>query len=449
MSVQVKLRRVLMIAAIFGLTGSVRVFGQDDFENPPIEYSAGRPDNCISRLQERLDRGESQLAYDPQFGYLKSVLSALKVPVESQMLVFSKTSLQLRRIAPRTPRAIYFNDDVYIGFCQSGDVLEVSAVDTQLGTVFYSLDQKSSESVPKFERRSDNCLVCHSSSRTEGIPGHLVRSLFVDVSGQPLLSAGSRNVNHTTPLEERWGGWYVTGHHGSQKHLGNLIVSTDHVPDKIDNTQGHNVLQLTDRLKTERYLSPHSDIVALMVLEHQVLVQNRITKASFSTREALYYEAMMNETLKSSPGTKLESTLRRIQNAGDRLTEALLFAGEAAISDPIRGTSGYAEVFSKAGIRDSQGRSLRDLDMSRRMFRYPCSYLICSEAFDGLPEEMRTYVWQRLWSVLSGEDQSPKFAHLSAADRQAIIEILRETKPNLPEYWKAVSPADGSSESRQ
>lgn len=227
-----------------------------------------------------------ELAYEGDKSYLPSLLKALNVPIESQMLVFSKTSLQMRRISPRTPRAIYFNDDVYVGFCQTGDVLEISAVGPQLGTVFYTLTQEENEK-PQFQRRNDNCLVCHNSSRTEGVPGHLVRSLYVDASGQPLLSAGSRMVDHTTPIEQRWGGWYVTGTHGLQKHLGNLIVRGRDVQEPVDNSAGQNVSDLKDCLNLERYVSPHSDIVALMMQEHQVLVHNRIVKANFDTRQAL------------------------------------------------------------------------------------------------------------------------------------------------------------------
>ena len=194
----------------------------DEFDREPILYSQSTPDNRISRLQQRLDQGDLTLTHEGDKSYLRSLLKALDVPVESQMLVFSKTSLQMRRIAPRTPRAVYFNDDVYVGFCQSGEVLEISAVDAQLGTVFYTLNQQENEK-PQFQRRNDNCLVCHSSSRTEGVPGHVVRSLYVDASGQPMLSAGSRMVDHTTPIEQRWGGWYVTGTHGKATHRGNLI----------------------------------------------------------------------------------------------------------------------------------------------------------------------------------------------------------------------------------
>ena len=405
---------------------------QDDFESAPILYSQTQPANRISQLQQSLEAGTVSLQHQPGTGYLESLLSALRVPVESQCLVISKTRLQLRRISPATPRAIYLSDDLYVGFCVGGDVLEISAVDPRLGTVFYTLNQQPPVSgVPIFQRQTDNCLVCHSSSRTEGIPGHVVRSLLVDPSGQPLLAAGSRNVNHTTPLAERWGGWYVTGLHGAQKHLGNLIVDREAAIETVDNSKGFNQTDLSGRFHAESYLSGHSDIVALMVLEHQVLVHNRIARAAFTAREALHYEKALNEALQNAPGTRLESTTRRIQSAADRLVEALLFCGEAPLSAPLSGTSGFAEQFQMVGPRDVRGRSLRDLDLQTRMFRYPCSYLIHSQAFRELPEEMRAAVSTRLKSVLSGEDQSAKFAHLSGDDRRLILEILQETEPGL------------------
>ena len=197
--------------------------------------------------------------------------------------------------------------------------------------------------------------------------------------------------------------------------------------DPVDNSQGLNLTRLDDRFRVERYLSSHSDIVALMVLEHQILVHNRITRAAFTTREALHYEAALNEALKNAPGSRLDSTTRRIQNAGDRLVEALLFCGEARISEPISGTSGFAAEFSAQGPRDAQGRSLRDLQLNGRMFRYPCSYLIYSEAFRSLPTEMLTYVRGRMREILAGNDTSGKFTHLSGDDRQAITEILQGT----------------------
>jgi hypothetical protein len=409
--------------------------GSDDFDAPPIRYRDSTPTNRISRLQSQLDSGVVQLKYHAAHGYLPAVLQALKVPIESQMLVFSKTSLQVRYINVQTPRAIYFNDDIYVGYCQSGDVMEVSAVDPVLGTVFYTLDQQPLDK-PRFERRIDNCVVCHQNSATGGVPGHMVRSLFVDADGQPMLSAGGRSIDHTTPLEHRWGGWYVSGKHGSHGHLGNLVIRTREVPRPIDNSAGLNVEDLASRLRVDHYLAPHSDIVALMVLEHQTFVHNRLTRANFITRQALVEAAKLKQMPVDSANQELAVLTRRIHEVGDELVDAMLMVDEAKITAPITGTSGYARYFEALGPRDKRGRSLRQFDLTRRLFRYPCSYVIYSESFDALPDEVRDYVWQRLWNVVTETDKHDKFAHLSRADRQAIAEIIAETKPNRPAYWK-------------
>lgn len=424
---------MLATLALFSFASYAR--GDDPFDQPPIEYSTSTPNDCVTQLQARLESGEQKLEFQGKLGYLPSVLQALNIPIESQMLVFSQTSLQRQRISPRRPRAVYFNDDAYVGFCQSGEVLEVATADPKLGVVFYTIDQEQVEQ-PRFVRQTDNCLVCHSSSRTDSVPGLVVRSLFVDRSGQPILSEGSYSVDHRTPLEQRWGGWYVTGTHGAQVHLGNLVLADRKVPRPIENKEGQNVTDLSDRFRIDDYLSHHSDIAALMILEHQCLVQNRITQAGFVTRQALYYEADMNRAFGEPEGNRLESTTRRIQSAGDALVDAMLMVDEAKLTSSVKGTSGFAEKFASAGLRDHQGRSLRDLDLNSRLFKYPCSYLIYSKSFSELPPAMKDYFWQRLWQVLSNHDESAKFAHLSAEDRKAIMEILRETVLDLPDFCK-------------
>jgi hypothetical protein len=175
----------------------------------------------VSRFQERLDKSEAKLVYDERFGYLPSLLDALKVPRSSQMLVFSKTSFQRERISPATPRALFFSDDLYIGFIPGSPMLEVAVADPKLGGVFYTLSQDTALK-PKFVR-NDQCLECHASAKTMGVPGHLVRSFITDENGVVDLQSGISLVNHRTPLAERWGGWYVTGEHGNQVHRGNLI----------------------------------------------------------------------------------------------------------------------------------------------------------------------------------------------------------------------------------
>ena len=407
----------------------------DEFERAPINYSKTEPNNLVSQLQDRLNSGTSRLEYEDHFGYLRSVLRELAVPQSSQMLVFSKTSLQSRRIWPQKPRAIYFSDDVYVGFCQAGDVLEVSVADPQLGAVFYTVDQEPDDK-PAFRRQTDNCLMCHGSSATQNIPGHLVRSVYPDAQGQPILSAGSFRIDHTSPLEKRWGGWYVTGTHGRMKHLGNFIIRGRDVPDKIDNTAGLNLHELPSTVDAERYLTPHSDIVALMVLEHQVQGHNLITRANFLTQTALFHQAELNRSLGKPNDERWDSTISRIKDAGEPLVKFLLMHGEAQLSDKLAGTSDFAHEFEALGPRDSRGRSLRELDLQRRMFRYPCSYLIYSPSFRQLPAEVREYAWQRMWDILNGRDTSSDFAHLSTGDRQSILEILRETHAELPGYRK-------------
>ncbi|MDB5335687.1 MAG: hypothetical protein JWN70_1306 [Planctomycetaceae bacterium] len=407
----------------------------DDFDREPINYGTTQPRDCISRLQKRLDQAETTLKYTDSSGYLQSVLSELQVSPTTQMLVFSKTSLQRQCITPETPRAVYFNDEVYVGFCREGEVLEISAVDPQLGMVFYTLEQRP-DAQPKFVRQTDSCLLCHGSSQSHGVPGNLVRSVYPDAGGFPILSSGSFRIDQTSPIEKRWGGWYVSGEHGTHKHLGNLIIHGKKEPEEIDNSQGLNVTDLTPRLNLKPYLTPHSDIVALMVLEHQAMAHNLIIQANFSTRQALHYQAQLNLELKEPPGHRWASTLSRIRSVGDPLVKYLLFSGEARLQSPIKGTAGFTDQFAKQGPRDTQGRSLRDFDLQTRLFKYPCSYLVYSPVFDALPADVRDYVLQRMWDVLNGKDSTPEFAHLSTADRTAIREILIATKPSLPAYWK-------------
>jgi hypothetical protein len=431
----------LILVGIWVLAG-VPAGGQE-FEQAPILYSQSTPNNPVSRLIDRIKAGEKKLAYEEHFGYLRSLLQELNVPVSSQVLVFSKTSLQRNRISPETPRSIYFNDDVSVGFCQNGDVLEVTADDPQLGTVFYTVMQHDQDPQP-LVRQTDNCLICHGSSQTKEVPGHVVRSVFTDTSGMPLLAAGTHRIDQTSPLEKRWGGWYVTGTHGGHKHLGNLVIQGRSVPSNLDNSKGQNVTDLSPFIQSKNFLSPHSDIVALMVLEHQADAHNYITRANFLTRQALHYQESLNKELKEPAGNMWDSTKSRLKSASEPLVEYLLYSGELPLTGKISGTSKFSEEFAARGPRDKQGRSLRDFDLEKRIFKYPCSYLVYSDSFAALPKEAKDHVLKRLHEVLSGQDQSKPFAHLSAADRQAILEILRDTMPDWPDYWKT-KPASAQS----
>ncbi|MDH3585207.1 MAG: hypothetical protein OER86_13430, partial [Phycisphaerae bacterium] len=265
------------------------VAGAEPYDFEPIRYESTPARDPVSRLQERITAGKVKLRFDSTRGYLDALLAALDIPISSQGLVFSKTSFQPKHISPETPRAIYFSDDAYVGWVQGGDVIEISAVDPNLGAVFYTLDQRP-QVAPKFVRRAEDCLQCHTSALAQSVPGHLVRSVYADADGHPLLRAGTSVSDHRTPLQRRWGGWYVTGTHGGQEHLGNVVFfsgAESGIPEP-KGAQGSNLVNLEGRFETAPYLSPKSDIVARMVLDHQAHMHNLITRAAYRTRIALH-----------------------------------------------------------------------------------------------------------------------------------------------------------------
>jgi len=432
--------RAILMIAITVLT-AVPAPARSPFDGEPINYSTAPVNDPVFRLQQRLDRGELQLKYDERHGYLKSVLKHLNVKASTQGLVFSKTSFQRPRISPKTPRAIYFGDDVYVGWVQGGDVVELSAVDPQLGGIFYTLRQRKSKS-PKFQRRDESCMICHSSSSGQRVPGHLVQSIYPGRDGMPIAGSRRFRIDHTSPFKRRWGGWYVTGTHAAQRHLGNLLIAKGANLERLNLNRGANVIDLSDRFDTSPYLTAHSDIVALMVLEHQTQMHNVITAANYEARRALYDESQANKeagvkSQKLSPITQL-----RINKAAEELLKWLLFTEEPKLAGPIVGTAGFARQFSHRGRRDPKKRSLRDFDLTTRLFKYPCSYLIHSAAFDGLPAPLRDRVYRRLWQILSGSDRSKTFSSLTAKDRLAIRQILIATKKNLPPYWTRSRPSN-------
>lgn len=425
--------RLLLAAAAALLAGPA---GAADIDQPPVNYESATPDNAVTRVQKEIAAGRVKLDHTDDHGYLRSVLKAFAIPESSQVLVFSKTSLQRSRIGPRTPRAVYFNDDVYVGFCLRGDVLEVSVADPLLGTSFYTLDQAPADR-PRFERNTERCLICHASSANRGVPGHLLRSVYPDRTGEPMLGSGSHRTDDTSPFAQRWGGWYVTGRHGALEHLGNRSYRGRHdLDDERVEPESQNVTDLRPFFTTGLYPTAHSDVVALLVLGHQAAVHNRIARATIEARSALHYQDELNRALKEPPGTRYDSVTGRIASAGDDLVKALFFSGEAKLPGRVEGTTTFARDFAARGPFDPKGRSLRAFDLATRLFRHPCSYLVYTESFDRMPDAMREYVLRKMFDVLTGKNTDPAFAHLTPADRAAVLEILRATKPNLPAYWR-------------
>jgi hypothetical protein len=401
----------------------------------PIHYDTAKSTDPIARLQKQIDAGNLQLHHDDRHGYLDAVLKLLVIPTSSQTLVFSKTSFQRDLIAPWKPRALYFNSDVYVGWVQGGEVLEIAAIDKQLGPVFYTLNQLDNAK-PQFTRHTDACLQCHEGANTSNLPGLMVRSVYPDASGMPMFSAGSFHTTDASPFNERFGGWYVTGQHGSLRHMGNLVLRKKDDPDHLDLDRGANMSDLSSRLDPSAYLAPGSDIVALMVLTHQTQLHNLITGANYETRLALRDQKAMNEALHEKPDHVFESTPRRIKGACEPLVRAMLFCDEAKLTDAITGSSDFTRQFVDAGIKDRAGRSLRDFDLHTRLFKYPCSFLIYTDSYAALPAPAKEYIYQRLWNILTDKEAGIEFTHLSQTDRKAIREILAATMDGLPAYWK-------------
>jgi hypothetical protein len=406
------------------------------FRDEPISYLSDRVADPVAKLQERIDQGMVKLKFEPGHGYLEPVLRFLEVPVSSQTLVFSKTSFQYKKISPSSPRALYFNDNVYVGWIQNGHSLEIASFDPSQGAIFYLLDQQPSDQ-PAFVRATLDCTQCHVAPGTRGVPGVLLRSIFARPSGTQAVETESFTTGHESPLKDRWGGWYVTGRHGRQHHMGNVFVENPEHPERLDRVAGANVTDLSKRFSTAAYLSGHSDIVAHLVLAHQTQMHNLVTVVNYKTRLALYDEAKAKKGPADGRGGAISNAARqKFEGPAEDLLRYLLFVDEAPLDDTVKGTSGFAEEFAARGPRDRKGRSLRDFDLRRRLFKYPCSYLIYSEAFDALPGPARDYIYRRLLEVLTGRDRSPEYARLSADDRRAILEILLATKPGLPGDWK-------------
>lgn len=436
---------MLSAASILGLASQdasapasgpvIKTEGFVPFSNAPIYYRSQQLSDPVAKLQKQLERGEIVLQYDPKFGYLKSVLQALKVPVSSQALVFSKTSFQFPDITPAAPRALYYNDDVYVGRVHHGKFLEFVSFDPMQGAIFYIMDDHSSAH-PVFERSEVDCVQCHVAPATRGVPGVMLRSVYTKASGVQAAGTPSFITGQDSPLNQRWGGWYVTARRGPPVDMGNVTVAGAGSLAPVGKILPATLPSLRGVLDTSGYLTDSSDIVAQLVLAHQTQMHNLITETNYKTRLALYAEQTGDKTSPPDAQQTLDAVRSQFEGPAEQLVRYMLFTNEAKLDGQIEGTSSFAKEFTARGPRDPQGRSLRDFDLHNRIFKYPCSYLIYSADFDAIPKPAKDYIYRRLFEVLSGRDQSPAFASLSSEDRRAILEILVATKPGLPDEWK-------------
>ena len=373
-------------------------------EFPAIGYAANSPTDAVAQLATRLGGAGYSMQAHPQRGYLDAALEVLGIDAASQILVFSRTSQQVDGITAATPRAIYFNDDVYVAWVPGASNLEFASVDAQLGAVFYTLAQ--SERV--IERRFELCLSCHDSYSLTGggVPRMITGSGYIGTDGNIVTHEGWILTNDRTPLRSRWGGWYVSGMHGEQVHLGNIAVESVYELEDLESLRNGNYENLQTLLDVSPYLTDKSDIVALLVFEHQTTVQNAIIRLNWDYRQALPASYDI-----------------------EPLVAALLMAGTPVLTDAVAGTAGFEAQFLARSRRDAAGRSLRDFDLQTRLFRYPLSYVIHSPAFAALPDSLKVEVLTRLRAELLGESPQLENVPGDADARRAAWEILLEVQP--------------------
>lgn len=393
------------------------------------QYFGAVPSDPVSALLNLVKSGKVKLKFEPKHGFLVSLLKELGISKTSQLLVFSKSSLQSAYISGSTPRAIYFDDQTYVGWIEGAPNIEIASVDPTHGPMFYLLPN-TQPTLPPISRQVYECTQCHDSVMTNHVPGLMARSLYTNYDGTTRLASGSHLTTPRSPLAERWGGWYVTGSHGSQRHMGNETARGPDTASIINMDRGANVMDLSRYLDTSGLLTSTSDIVALMVAEHQMEVQNRLTSANYATRNALRDETIFTPEL-AGTGKHSSSTLGRIRGACEPLVEAILCSGEVPLTAPISGSAEYIADYTRRYPKVAHSRSLAQLDLQTRLFRFSCSPMIYSSSFHGLPKEAREQVYNRIREVLKGDSIKKPYSHLKPADREAIREILEATIPEF------------------
>lgn len=428
-------RRVLpLVLAGLLLPAAYLVHGQGrpEYEQPPVNYSATTPQDAVARLRPRLASG--QVAFGGRDrDVLKTLLSELRVPPASQLLVFSKTSLQRGGIRPDRPRALYFSDTTYVGWVPGG-LIEIATIDPALGPVFYSFNPNEALTQPPAIERSTDCLRCHGDTFVRGIPAVFARSVFPDANGEPLFRFGSLVVDDQTPFAERWGGWYVTGYHGKDNHRGNVVG---------EETDGHLVFTPSDArpddvsayFNASDYLAPTSDVVALMVLEHQMAMQNTLTRAAFAIRKMINYQRSLQLHFKEPVTDEpvYDSVKSVFASTAQDVVDRLLFLDEARLPEGVTGTKTFRDAFAEGAPRSRAGHALRDLSLSEHLFVNRCSYLIYSDSFQSLAEPLKNRIFDRLQAILRGPDE--RHAYLGTDEKQRIYDILIETHPDAKRRW--------------
>jgi hypothetical protein len=392
-------------------------------DDPAIAYSTAPLANVVEQLNRRLQDGSAVLAFQGRSGYLQSAIDALQMPIDSQLLVFSNQSLQGRLIGPSSPRALFFNDRAVLAWVRDAELLEVAAHDERAGVVFYTLEQKPAER-PVFKREL-RCLGCHVTGDTSGVPGLLMFSTRPETADRATRIA---STDHRSPFAERFGGWFVTGGIDATRHLGNRVPT-------LESRSSVRLDSVTGLFDPDGFRASSSDVAALLTFSHQTQMTNLLTRAAWEARAA---DPALHPGDRPTP-ERMALVDALMSGVAEEVVDYLLFVDEAPLPSPLTGRSGFAERMSSQGPRDRQGRSLYELDLRRRLLKYPCSYLIYSPAFAALPPLAKGPIYRRMWQVLSGEARDTRYGSLSIDDRRAVVEILRDTLLDLPAYFTTVT----------
>lgn len=389
-----------------------------DFKAPPHSYLDWKPKDRFAELQEKAQKGEVKIDTSSDRAFLSSLLQALNVPVSSQMLVFSASSLQSEIINPRNPRALYFNEDTYIGWVPGG-LVEIIAADPEMGPIFYVFDRlRPGGPVPNVTR-STKCMNCHAGNATRRLPGLIAESLLVSQAGSSLETYRRDVQGHQIPLENRFGGWHLTGEHNLTDNKANVMGLTRN--GRIEKTP----VPPGQFSNLDLHLLPTSDILPHLVHEHQMGFENRLVYAIYTMRQL----KAENKGLMSSEG-KAE-----IEERAQELARYIVFADEAKF--PAKGIVGdpkYAEDFLRDRKMTKAGLSLKDFDMKTRIFKHRCSFMLYTDTWEHAPKEIKDRVYYRMAEAL--RDAQPSMPHLAAEERRVIREILKETLRDLPAWWR-------------
>lgn len=431
------LRGILFLTLLVAVVDRAAAF-EPLYERPPINYNETEPHTPVTRLVAKAKK-QGLLNKGTDREILNEFLEALEIPIESQILVFSKTSAQNSRISPLTPRALYFSDNAYVGWVQGGDI-EIASFDEQLGLVFHMLrlTERETGKPPRLDRER-SCLNCHAGSSNHNFPGLMVRSVFPQDSGQPLFQAGTFHTRHDSPIEERWGGWYVSGEVEESGHMGNMTAHAELRDVEIELVaMGKEGTAIGEFFNGDPYLNgPQSDVVALMTVEHQVGVHNALVEANLTTQATLHRHREMQKAFGESIDAPLSETNQRVlKSQSERVLRQLLFAEEFVLPGGVEGAESFQLAFAANEKKCSEGRSLKDFRLYERLMKYRCSHLIYSDAFTHLPEVIRTIILEDLHSILTKPDSNPEFSYLSDSEREHIVQIVSETLDDLPAVWK-------------